>query len=684
MKVVKNSNTERQLQNEIIDRCREKLLLQKNRRNTVKDKKEWQKIAKTYKKFIKESFHESISDNKNPLKQRVINREEFENFNIENVLFESMEGWEVNATVYLPKGNGPFPGVICPTGHSSKTRENYQRSAQVFAMNGYMVVSFDPPGVVGELAYMNEHFTNGLIGYLTGIWSNSHFVIDALSAIDYLYTREDFDKNLGITMTGVSGGGATSIYASLLDDRIKLLAPVCCLAEHESIHLTDLYTSCPEQFGPGYIGKGIDYIDLIAIQAPKPCFIVAGKQDEVFDFNSTMRLYDDLKRVYEVNDASENINIYIQEDSGHAYTVKMANKVVSYMNKIIKGQDYIRKVGDEEIQYLSKEKLMCHPNNKVNMFSVNKKEAIDLKERRSIPKTNTKKYLEKTAIALLGLEDINLNPIEIIEEENAPIRWAHMLQKVDLKVASNSHVPGLLYKRAKSAMKDINREKRPAMLFIDENGKWNGFKQQGFLAQAGRFLDRVDEELEPLIFSIDVSGFGELEAEATAFDLASWNGIERILTYLSISSGRSIMGLRVRDGINALNYLLNRDDVDNDKITIAGKGIGAIVALHVALLTNKFNKLILWDMLINYSSMTELFPFTWPQSVVIPNILKYYDLEDILMAIDCNEKIVINPKNAKRENIDMAKATKIYNSDVVIVTDNPETVFINSVLEKKE
>jgi hypothetical protein len=81
----------------------------------------------------------------------------------------------------------------------------------------------------------------------------TYFVADALRAMDYLETRNDVDSSLGFTMTGVSGGCLTTIFCSLLDERIAFSAPVCCLSEHENIHFKDLYTSCPEQFGPGFI-----------------------------------------------------------------------------------------------------------------------------------------------------------------------------------------------------------------------------------------------------------------------------------------------------------------------------------------------------------------------------------------------------------------------------------------------
>jgi hypothetical protein len=39
--------------------------------------------------------------------------------------------------------------------------DNYYIPAQMFATNGYIAVSFCPPGCSGELAYRNDHFING-------------------------------------------------------------------------------------------------------------------------------------------------------------------------------------------------------------------------------------------------------------------------------------------------------------------------------------------------------------------------------------------------------------------------------------------------------------------------------------------------------------------------------------------
>ena len=627
MRVLSNVfHPELQLQRETTEGCRQLLNAGRERRQNVRTLEDWQLLRGQYLAVIRSAFPPVLFDRGNPLNAKVVSTYELEDCRIENVIFESLPGWEVNGTVYLPKKPGRYPGVVCPTGHSSKTFRNYQRSARTIARNGYIAISFDPPGCSGEKQYMNDHFANGVIGYLTGIWSMTYFVADALRAIDYLETRADVDTSVGFTMTGVSGGGLTSIFSAILDECIKFCAPVCCLSEHEKIHLNDLYTSCPEQFGTGFIAAGMNYADYLCLIAPRPCLAVAGKQDEVFDIRSTERLFDEAARIYELTGDRSRLGLFIDEEAGHAYTVKMANEVAGWMNRIIKGSgEPALNLKEDDIKEIEHEKLKCHPADSVNMFTVNRDEAERLKVGRILPEDTQEKKEElcRRTRLCLGITEKTLYGFTGVEEQEPELRWFHNFQKLDIQRDKNIHIPGLLMKRA-------NREGEiPVFLFIDENGKWEGFKQNGFLTRAGRFLEEETCENEPMILSIDVSGFGELAPEPAAYDLAAWNDIDRILTYLSVANGKPVMGLRVRDALAALNYIENRQDVDKDRIMIGGRGIGAIVALLAALLWGKASGVHCMDMLSHYGVLTEAFPYAWSQSIIIPGILQHFDLPDV-------------------------------------------------------
>ena len=111
-------------------------------------------------------------------------------FRVENIRFESWPGWEVNASVFVPAGSGPFPVVICPCGHGPKTQAPHQLPPAYFARAGYLAITFDPP-MFGEKAAGNDHFNDGVRDYLIGRTSSRYFVCDAIRCIDYAATRAD-------------------------------------------------------------------------------------------------------------------------------------------------------------------------------------------------------------------------------------------------------------------------------------------------------------------------------------------------------------------------------------------------------------------------------------------------------------------------------------------------------------
>ncbi len=644
---------ESMLQNEVVSACRDSLSLGAKRRKSINSVSDWVSWREDILRVIRSAFPSAIFERNNELNARIVSRFEFDHFCIENVLFESLPGWEVNGTVYLPKDRGIYPGVVCPTGHSTKTGENYQRPAQVFARNGYIAISFDPPGCAGEIAYLNDHFTNGLIGYLTGFWSQTHFVIDAIRCIDYLLTRDDVDAEAGISITGVSGGGVTSFFTALLDERVAFMAPVCCLNEHESIHLTDLYTSCPEQFGPGYISAGIDYVDYISAISPRPCLIMGGKNDEVFDYRSTVRLFEEVKNVYKMAGYQDHCGLYIDEESGHAYSLNMANYAVNWMNKFIKKSNKSAKdITEEQIYIIEKEKLLCHPTNSVNMFTINRDLAIKLKNDRKNKRNDLHPIIEN----LLNVS-ADVKPMNVRKKSDSHRVWHALVEEIDIQPDSETNLPGLMITHVE------DKSPNPGMLWIDEHGKWSALRHDGFLCQALRIFSDDCLPEQPRILSLDVSGFGSLTPEPTAYDLAGWNDIERILTYLSIANCKPIMGLRVRDALCGLDYLKSRPEVDINKIIVGGRGIGAIIALHASCLRHEVKRVICMDMLSHYGAMTEEFPFSWRQSIIIPNILKFYDLPELISCLVNANVYVINPLSAQKALISQEYADSLYSID---------------------
>ena len=673
---------ESSLQNEVVGGCRHSLAKGASRRREICSLEDWYRWRKQTLQIVWRAFPvgipgiaipEHLQENEAmggvkadpveglqrlPVRARLVSQLEFEDVRVENIVFESFPGWEVNGTVYLPKKRGVYPGVVCPTGHGSKTGTDYQRPARVFARNGYITISFDAPGF-GELANLNDHFRSGVVSYLTGFWSQTHFVLDAVRCVDYLLSRSDVDAKAGISMTGVSGGGMTSIFAALLDKRVAFVAPVCCLADHESLHLNGLYTSCPEVFGRGYIAAGLDYVDYLAALAPTPCLIVGGKDDEVFNYRSTERLFGELRRVYNAAGRPDQCGLFIDENSGHAYTVEMASEVVRWMNWHIKKSNVSPlPLKAEDLPLFPHDKLLCHPKCTANMFTINRDEAVRLKAERQKRRTDAK-AIREAARVVLGLP-VEMKLVESRAVSKPRTSWNVLVEELEFRPSDETRLPSLMFTHVAG-----KNSQQPGVLWIDEEGRWAALRHNAFLCQLLNIYDRDLTQNQPHILSMDVSGLGRLSPEPTAYDLAPWNDIEQILTYLSIANGKPVMGLRVRDALCGLAYLRQRPEVDASRIIVGGRGVGAIVAIHAALLDGHVQRVVCLEMLSHYGALTEQFPFMWRQSVIIPDILKYYDLPDVADALSPCKVFIINPLDAQKKPLNQEAGAALYPGAVV-------------------
>ena len=93
---------------------------------------------------------------------------------------------------------------------------------------------------------------------------------------------------------------------------------------------------------------------------------------------------------------------------------------------------------------------------------------------------------------------------------------------------------------------------------------------------------------------------------------------------------------------------------------VGGRGIGAIVALHTALLAGDVKRVICLDMLSHYGAMTEKFPFSWRQSIIIPGVLRHYDLPELAAAMAGVKVTVIDPLDARKQPVAQKDADELY------------------------
>ncbi len=103
-----------------------------------------------WQKRIRKALLEGLGElpARTPLNAKVVGRQECEGYRIEKILFESRPGLFVTGILYLPAGEGPFPAVLVPCGHSrsGKAHDTYQRAPILLARYGMAALCFDPIG----------------------------------------------------------------------------------------------------------------------------------------------------------------------------------------------------------------------------------------------------------------------------------------------------------------------------------------------------------------------------------------------------------------------------------------------------------------------------------------------------------------------------------------------------------
>ena len=542
-------------------------------------------------------------------------------YRIENVLFESFPGWEVNASVYVPLDHSPpYPAVVVPVGHSGKQFESYQIPCQFFARSGYLAVTFDPPGQSGEKQQGNDHFADGARCYLVGETSSRYFVADALRCVDYVLSRPDVDGTRGVAMTGVSGGGTTTTLAGLLDDRITALGPSCCVTPLADLDITQCYAGCPETHMWRRYAEGIDEVDLVCAAAPKPLMLMAGRTDVVFRIEDTRVLSDEVARFYAATGADGRY-VFFEDNGGHAYSLDQSRAFTRFMNRWLRGEPDAPVCGLPDGAFLMDpyEHLQCRPRVDVNMRSLTLARAQELAATRS----SDPSAILAAARLVCGVETEVPCPESLVGE---PFRvWTHTWRQVVLAPEPGIELPG-------TWLHPVNG-RRPAVLHLDDGGRHRLLTRNGPLTQAARFLDS-DAETSG-VFSLDLRGWGDTEMADYPYELAGWGGVDRYTAYATAALGDHAMAMRVRDGLAALAWLRTQPDVLPDGIVVTGTGLGGVVALHVGAIGGA-KGVVTWNTLGSFLSLLEAGHYVWSAEAFLPNVLLHYDLPDLAGAAPCN------------------------------------------------
>ncbi len=252
----------------------------------------------------------------------------------------------LNSLIYIltPKNlKKSSPGVVALCGHGYGVRQilkisksgkkkhfnyfdNYQKNFAVeLAKKGCVVIAPELFGF-GE-ARLNkdlikpfyisscDELSHHLLPY--GLTTATMRIYQAIVCGEILLKNQNVNPDK-LSCMGISGGGLTALYASLIDERFKKTVVSCYVNTFRESIFSRWH--CPDNYIPQIIEAGEIY-DFASSIVPRELLIESGKRDKLFPIDASIKAHENIKRVYNLSGVSDKLHIDIF-DGKHAVSGK--------------------------------------------------------------------------------------------------------------------------------------------------------------------------------------------------------------------------------------------------------------------------------------------------------------------------------------------------------------------------
>ena len=244
-------------------------------------------------------------------------------------VFESEKGSVVPCYLLVPLGEKKkYPVAITLQGHSSGFRysigENYGNPDDDYVTrgdfgrqavrNGYAALCIEQRAM-GERVTSRHAFREqmclfqSMTAIMLGRTVIGERVWDVERAIDLLPEFDMLDSD-DVFITGNSGGGTTSFYASCIDERIKLSVPSCAFCSYDESIMKVYHCTC--NYIPGAY-ESFDMGDLAGLIAPRKLIVIAGKDDPYFQIQGVKESFATVEKIYDRIGSPQNCNLIITD-----------------------------------------------------------------------------------------------------------------------------------------------------------------------------------------------------------------------------------------------------------------------------------------------------------------------------------------------------------------------------------
>lgn len=604
-----------------------------------------------------------------PLAPKILDETRADGFAIRKVLFYSQPNFPVTALLYVPDGasaGGKHAAILMSPGHGPAGKASDAGTAALFALNGFVVLSYDPIGQGERLQYPDplkpatslasrptgEHGEASLQPMLIGDSFARYEVWDAIRGIDYLSQLPFVDaKRIGAF--GCSGGGTITALVGALDPRLAAVGTACYTTSFDAL-LASIGPQDAEQSTPRFLSSGLGFPDWSELAAPRPYAVIATYSD-MFPFAGARATVTEARRYYSLFDpASAGTPVDGEPSSvsptpdGPALNADTTNRV-----PLTARFQFITGPGKHGA-------LRPIMGNILGFFMRNLEPEADA-DHPAIPPAYLL-YGPQNPVAKLGKSALQVTPTGQAATSYPGCATVHSL---NLERAAKSVAAKREFLAASTLADAIRAEtgaeaapgasKFGADALATKSGTsvltLDGFGLVGVLAvpkAAGRHpavILLVPDSIEGGS-AIDRANKAEFERLAAAGNVVlaftprpsppGWEEMKSpilgpfyLLSLRAELVGKTLLGLRVDDVIRATDYLAQRRDVDAARISAAGSGHMGLVLMHAAVLDARLKHITVDHVLESYRSLIEApLPVGAPEDV-IPGVLRRYDIPDL-------------------------------------------------------
>lgn len=564
-------------------------------------------------------------------------------FTVEKIIYYSRENFPVTANLYRPAVPGKHPAVIFVCGHSGKGKleKNYQLGCSNLARKGYVVLLIDPIAQgerkqyvgIPEAAEINNsctkvHATLGKQLRLCGEFFGSWRALDAICGLDYLLSRPEVDPSR-VGITGNSGGGTMTTFVQALDPRFTMAAPSCYVTSWQRNFENEVIADA-EQMPPGILACGCEMGDLILAYAPRPIILLGQKQD-FFDERGLRETWARARKVYQLLGAEENLQYFIGP-TYHGYSIENREAMYGFFNKHANIDAGNEEFADSEL--LTEAEINCTASGQLMTEFPESFTVFDLIRQQAAALQKARKKLSAAELKSFLKEYLQI-PNAISEPYVRMLRTLYFKQDEGYLIHSRFGIetePGIM-----TTLKILCDTAYSSLPAFDELNIY-----VPHLDSASE-LTAMKLPISQRIAGYDCRNMGESRAH-TCYAIEEYNffqtphGQDYHYDCINDMYGTSTVAKRVLDLLSMVVYV---KACGVKKITLSARGLGSVPAVIAALISEDIAGITLYDAPVSWQSMTEKPATIWPQSCMIPGILKFTDLPEIYDAVKSEKPLNI-------------------------------------------